>query len=338
MSPAELLEHIWEVFRRYEPTVRNETPVGLGEVLGDRFYLKYLVDSDGNFFVLEILDKSLPECWQLCISPTPGNRFVVSVKTVWIGNTAAGAESSALTEIWKDIFLEIVCDEPYIPKSDPHFMALVGAAVSPNGIISTSDDAAQVATLTNDLNYWRDLAKTQGRQLRAIAAPVRETTPEEAGNPSAGSQLATPAKAWRLDELEEWSAAHSDQIVILPRAISAAKRSSFEDPALVYDCLEMLATIYPKVKSGEADRHAFKRRADELGLNIGGSVDPSNAGERGDQYFVRWAGRRRFLDQHISKGSSRDPRFAMRIYFTYCEESKAVVVGWLPSHLGTGRT
>ena len=126
-----------------------------------------------------------------------------------------------------------------------------------------------------------------------------------------------------------------DRITILPRAISATKRSPYENAAFLYDCLELLATEYTQVKTGAADRFAFKEKADAMGLDYGGSVDPTRAGERGDQYFIRWRGRRRFLDQHITKGSARDPRFCLRIYFTFDEDEQKVVVGSMPAHLDT---
>ena len=121
----------------------------------------------------------------------------------------------------------------------------------------------------------------------------------------------------------------------MPRAIAATKRSTFEQPALLFECLELLATEYTQVKTGKADRFAFKNKAESLGLDFGGSVEPSVAGEMGDLYFVRWHGRRQFLDQHLCKGNARDPRFCMRIYFFYDEDTQKVIVGHMPSHLPT---
>ncbi|MDO8279353.1 MAG: hypothetical protein Q7T63_14645 [Burkholderiaceae bacterium] len=141
-----------------------------------------------------------------------------------------------------------------------------------------------------------------------------------------------------MRELDEWSAINSDRIVILPRAIAAAKRSEFVKPELVYAGLELLASTYRAVKKGEMDRHILKAEVDALGFLIGGSVDPSVAGELGDEYFVRWRGRRRFLDQHMGKGSARDVRHTMRIYWTWDEDDEVCVVGWLPSHLATSRS
>ena len=55
-------------------------------------------------------------------------------------------------------------------------------------------------------------------------------------------------------------------------------------------------------------------------------------------YFIRLGGRRRFLDQHLGKGSARDPRYCMRIYFCWDEDTNRVVIGHMPSHLPTSYT
>lgn len=331
-TPEDLLALVWKVFLRHETTAMSVAPDGIGEFSGDRVYLKYLVERSSGFFTLEVLDKTIHECWHLCVAPTSGGRRVVSLRPVWVDNPVDSIKHSLMNEVWDGAFADSVLNEEFAPRSDPHFMATVGAALSSEGLTSLSDDAAQVESLTYDLEYWRELAKTQAKALKERDRVVK-ASPDIA--PSDSHLPIVAGRAWRLDELDQWSAEHSGEMVVLPRAIAAAKRSNYENPGLVYDCLEMLATIYPKVKLGELDRHAFKRRAEELGLSFGGSVDPSNAG---DEYFVRWGGRRRFLDQHLTKGSARDPRYSMRIYFTFCDDSKQVIVGWLPSHLGTGRS
>lgn len=144
--------------------------------------------------------------------------------------------------------------------------------------------------------------------------------------------------SWELRDLDDWAAVNSDRIIVLPRAIAAAKRSEYASPELAFAALELLAGTYRQVKIGEAPRERLLQELRTLGLDIGGSVDPSRAGAEGDEYFVRWRGRRRFLDQHLGKGVSRDPRFTLRVYFTWDDEDGVVVVGWLPSHLSNSLT
>jgi hypothetical protein len=44
------------------------------------------------------------------------------------------------------------------------------------------------------------------------------------------------------------------------------------------------------------------------------------------------------LEFHLKKGSDRDERFSLRIYFFWDGDSKRVVVGSLPGHLDTRST
>ena len=59
----------------------------------------------------------------------------------------------------------------------------------------------------------------------------------------------------------------------------------------------------------------------------------TRAGEQGDEYYVKYGGRRVFLDRHLKKGQAREPRHCFRLYFFWDDDSEQVVVGWLPSHL-----
>lgn len=41
------------------------------------------------------------------------------------------------------------------------------------------------------------------------------------------------------------------------------------------------------------------------------------------------------LDRHLRKGTGRNPRECMRIYFFWSDEDSQVVIGFLPAHLDT---
>lgn len=63
--------------------------------------------------------------------------------------------------------------------------------------------------------------------------------------------------------------------------------------------------------------------------------------QEGDSYFVQYppgATQWKFLELHLKKGTSKDVRFCLRIYFFWDEEIQLVVVGWLPNHLDTKAT
>lgn len=225
--------------------------------------------------------------------------------------------------------------EEYATKYEPTFLGMAAAYLTNRGVALVKDRSEQ-NLLVEDLAYWHDLARSQARLLRKATAAVAHV--QRGGEARDEAATAPATREWNLRDLDEWAALHSERIIILPRAIAAAKRSLYEDHALVFAGLDLLANTYRQVKVGEVPRERLLEEAQRLGLDIGGSVDPSRAGSEGDEYFVRWGGRRRFLDQHLAKGISRDPRYTLRIYFTWDESDGKAIVGWLPSHLSNSLT
>jgi hypothetical protein len=141
-----------------------------------------------------------------------------------------------------------------------------------------------------------------------------------------------------FDVLAEWSNAHlAGSLVVLNRALRAAKKSNFENPALGYRALLVLRDYYvPMRRVGEVGRRSeYEKRLQELGLEESPSFSGGRAAEQGDEYFVDYQGRRRELDRHLKGSNARDPRFGFRLYFFWDEDSMQVIVGSLPSHLST---
>jgi len=151
-----------------------------------------------------------------------------------------------------------------------------------------------------------------------------------------------------LEELEGWCNANKrrrERLLILPSAIDEARTSPFEDVALVYKSLNLLATEYfeLRVRGGNDRRRKWRSGREALGLSVAPSISKSRAGEQKSEYFVKYPagnplGSKRFLEQHLKKGNDRDKRFCFRLYFFWDKEKRLVVVGWLPSHLDTRAT
>lgn len=141
-----------------------------------------------------------------------------------------------------------------------------------------------------------------------------------------------------LEELDIWASQFlAGSVVILNRAIRAAKKSKFSDPGLVYRALLLFRDYYaPMRRNGGLNlRNDYHRSLQELGLEDAPSFGGARAAEEGDSYFVRFGGRRCELDRHLKGSNARDERFGFRVYFFWDEDSEQVVVGWLPSHLPT---
>ncbi len=139
------------------------------------------------------------------------------------------------------------------------------------------------------------------------------------------------------DEMGDWVRKHlAGQLVLHPRAERAAGKAEYEDVALVYKALLTLANEYRDSRMGVSSDEAFKADLARLGLDFAGSIDKSRAGQEGDAYYVNYpigTTGREFLEYHLSKGTRHEDRYCLRIYFFWDDESKQVVVGWLPSHL-----
>jgi hypothetical protein len=98
----------------------------------------------------------------------------------------------------------------------------------------------------------------------------------------------------------------------------------------------MIAIHYANGKRG--NREAWDRFQDGIkhcGVEYSRSISETRAGEQGEEYFVRYKGRREFLEWHLKKGNSRDTRRDLRIYFFWDEEDEEAIIGYLPSHLDT---
>lgn len=328
---ARLASMFWAWLGRLDEHIGTPAPDTVGQTRGARFHVQWWVDPSGQFFAAQVMDATACGTWEVFHVPASTGKAVAG-RSLCMGTAQALA---VLDAMWGEVFEELL-GEAAPSTRHPAFVELVAAGTSPAGVVSVQDDQARIARLQSDVAYWTHLAKTLDK-----ASSARGGTYTPAVTlPPAHEPAVPPAQArqWALKDIAEWAQLNADRIIIQPRAISATKRSPYESPALLYQCLELLATEYTQVKTGKADRHAFKDKADAMGIDFRGSVDPSVAGELGDMYFVRVGGRRRFLDQHLAKGNSRDLRFCLRIYFCWDPDQQRVIVGHLPSHLPNSLT
>jgi hypothetical protein len=143
--------------------------------------------------------------------------------------------------------------------------------------------------------------------------------------------------------MPDWAEEHfTGRLILHPRALKGIKNATYEDVGMVYKCLQLLAEAYRNMRLGnDAAKKAWEDGINSLALRFGGSMTRERAGEHGDTYFVQYplgTNRRQFLEFHLRKGSTKDNRYCLGIYFFWDEETERVVVGWLPSHLDTRAT
>jgi len=185
----------------------------------------------------------------------------------------------------------------------------------------------------------REAAEAESKALRAQLDWMRSQLKRSMGS-NVDSAIQIP-KEYR--ELPEWVEKHlAGRLVLHPRAVRGLKGGGYHEPELAFRALLLLAAEYRDMRMGVVDgNEAFDQGRRKLGLRFGGSIDKARAGQQGDEYFIKYpthSERRRFLEFHLRKGSNKDPRHCLAIYFFWDDDTNQVVVGWLPTHLDNRMT
>lgn len=119
-----------------------------------------------------------------------------------------------------------------------------------------------------------------------------------------------------LEALRQAATAHPDALLVLDPAERAATDSPYEDVDRVAVVLDAMAAIARRRQEGALGtplRTAFR----ELGIEYRGAIARSTSGKMRQQYLVTGSdGQVYDCPEHIVLGSSHDPRFCLRIYFT----------------------
>ena len=195
----------------------------------------------------------------------------------------------------------------------------------------------QVQEKTDEFNYADSevaAAQTERDQYRAQVMAMRalvQRLEEQVG--SAVKQLTYPDA---LEQLDEWTqATYPGRLVLLNRAARTAKKSPFNEPELVYRCLDRLARQYVDARrcGGPVDT-----LFDDLGVSLERTGDPNRLSQWKEKYFVPHRGTTRFLESHLKRGRDHNEGNTLRIYFFYDEDDEQVIVGHLPSHLTNSQT
>jgi hypothetical protein len=186
-----------------------------------------------------------------------------------------------------------------------------------------------------------DRAGEPEQQTRAT-----QRDPEEGRGPNAGLQAPAeplegageapaPAKARpaKYQELPKWAAAaFADRLVLSAKAQRAAKASAYRDIGTVCDALELLAWHYVDMRRN-GGREQFEQSLKKLRLKDEAVAANPDRLRKDPQYWCKHEGRPVFIERHLKKGNSREPRECLRIYYAWDEDTRKVVVGHLTTHL-----
>lgn len=138
-----------------------------------------------------------------------------------------------------------------------------------------------------------------------------------------------------LVELGGWAnRSLNGRVVVIPRALRAARKSCFANPSLVYRVLEAMRDDYWAMKF--APGNGAQSHWDQFLKREHLSCGPTGAGPESrlsDTYHASWDGRRVPMDMHLQGHSGRDEARQFRLYFHVDEGHRQLIVGHLPSHL-----
>ncbi len=142
-----------------------------------------------------------------------------------------------------------------------------------------------------------------------------------------------------LRDLDSWVKTYVEGPVTLhSRALRGAKRSTFENPSLVYEALLLFKNFYVPMKTNASPEKVTAYQEELKRLKLENSFVGNATDTHKEKYLVMFEGRPRTLDWHLKNGVSREPHLCFRLYYFWDEETKSVVVGWLTSHLDNSST
>lgn len=180
----------------------------------------------------------------------------------------------------------------------------------------------------SSLRYYKEQNRALRGRVEALTAHIKNSSkvPPEKSVPLPSTYA----------EMPEWVNQYLvGKLVLLPRAERMLPKAQFENARLVCQALRLLAEDYRDARLGNGSMTDFERKCREFGL-YQSATRPTQVGREDDAYIVNYpieSRQRRVLKFHLCKGNSRDPRYCLRIYYFWDEESSQIVVGSLPGHL-----
>jgi hypothetical protein len=331
----EFVNAFWGHVRESATDLPERPPEGIGEIATPLWPLSYAFDTSARFAAfsgyLPGADSIAHVRYQVFFLTPQNSKPRIGLRLLSASTDPVGLAPPCW---WTDSLK--LSTALYVGPPLPGFLELVAILAANGNVATTSAEAQiQIVELSDELDYYRQLTTDQADELRLANAKVRDliARPGALAKSNADDVDDSAPEVEDLSDLPEWSVQHSDRIIVMPRALGGAKKSVYSNPAAVYTALELLAGPYRDQRMGKISRSDFEAAREQTGLQVRISAAPSVAGTFGDDYFVSWNGRRRFLEQHVVKGGGHDPAYSMRIYFFWDEEMQKVIVGWLPSHL-----
>lgn len=170
-------------------------------------------------------------------------------------------------------------------------------------------------------------AEDAEKQLASAWARIEQL---EAGLKASGTAAVEESEPADWKEFVEWCDSNfSSRLSLASAARRALRKPDFEDIGLAVRCVRWLAI--------EA-RDRFLNGGGSL-ANISIFEGVTNAPCGADEYSFEFQARRLLADWHIKNGgNTRQPERCLRIYYTFDEISRQIVISDMPAHRRTGAT
>ncbi|HEX7051392.1 MAG TPA: hypothetical protein VF188_14390 [Longimicrobiales bacterium] len=138
-------------------------------------------------------------------------------------------------------------------------------------------------------------------------------------------------------EAVEWALArYGDRITLALNSQAELDDNPFEDAESVRRALQCLATTYHDARTGIAPCPDLDAAfLNDSGFHYCPHQSPVTMGRYANYYQTQWEGESVPLEEHLRKGTSRDPRRALRIAFHFDARRKRIIVGYIGQHQRT---
>ena len=131
----------------------------------------------------------------------------------------------------------------------------------------------------------------------------------------------------------------SDELLFQLNSKSWTKNNPYEDPQAVLDALEWLATTYYRSRIGEINIPRLDDSIYEVcRWKYVSNQSDVTMGQYESSYKTVVNGKTYWLEEHIGRGSSKDPVNTIRIAFHWDKEQRRVIIGYIGQHQQTDAT
>ena len=241
------------------------------------------------------------------------------------------------------------------PVAETQETTLLGTRVAESGAVPEAPPIAcsidHHLHLLEEMRELRDLNRDLEQENDDLEETCKRLRQQlyDAQNKEAGLRLALanqsdpevpPAEAAEVASVEEAvrlaQASFAHRLVIAANSESSVEESQFKWPDKVLNALEWLATTYYDSRSGQltvTDLDASCREHCDMWYK--GSQGETTMIAYPNSYTTVVDGEQIWLEEHIGKGNSFDPRRTIRIAFNWDKTRQQVIVGYIGRHQRT---